>query len=77
MGWSQVKGIYDEATFYRNVGALQDADIGRAHLQNLHKNPNGTVIPFVRLLELKLDQQLPDGYQLPVSKYADFFRLSA
>lgn len=76
-GWEAVKAIYAESTFYDNVKALQDADIDRAHLQNLHKNPNGTVIPFVRLLELKLDQQLPDGYQLPVSKYADFFRLSA
>ena len=76
-GWDVVKKNYGERNFYNRLALLTACEIDRAHLQNLHKNPNGTVIPFVRLLELKLDQQLPDGYQLPVSKYADFFRLSA
>ncbi|EXB08815.1 phage X family protein, partial [Acinetobacter baumannii 1406750] len=40
-----------------------------SHLQNLHKNPNGKVIPFVRLFELKMADQLPPDYVQPVSQY--------
>ncbi|MFX5772748.1 replication protein, partial [Acinetobacter baumannii] len=52
-------------------------NIDRGHLQNLHKNKNGKVIPFTRLIEIKFEQQLPPDYQIPVSKYADKFGLVA
>jgi len=73
MGWKSVKDIYKESTFYLNINALIESGISKSHLQNLTKNKNGKVIPFVRLVEIKFDQQLPDGYQIPVSKYAEQF----
>ncbi|RSR08396.1 replication protein, partial [Acinetobacter baumannii] len=61
-----------------NVKALTSVkNIDRGHLQNLHKNKNGKVIPFTRLIEIKFEQQLPPDYQIPVSKYADKFGLVA
>lgn len=77
MGWVAVKKIYKESTFYDNIKALTDCKISRAQLQNLHKNQNGKVIPFTRLIEIKFEQQLPSDYQTPVSKYAERFGLVA
>jgi hypothetical protein len=45
------------------------------HLQNLAKNPNGKVIPFVRLFELKMSDQQPVDYVIPVSQYTPKPRL--
>ena len=77
IGWQQIKEIYKESTFYDNVNALLDSGMSKAHLQNLNKNPNGKVIPFVRLVEIKFEEQLPPDYQIPVSKYANTFGLVA
>lgn len=77
MGWEPIKKIYKESTFYDNVKALTDSGVSRSVLQNLHKNPNGKVIPFVRLVEIQFNEQLPPGYQMPVSKYAERFGLVA
>lgn len=77
MGFKAVKKLYSEPTFYRNLNSLIDVGLSKAHLQNLHHNPNGTVIPFVRLVEIKFEHQLPTDYQLPVSKYAERFGLVA
>lgn len=77
MGFEAVKRIYKESTFYENLKSLTGSGISRGHLQNLHKNPNGKVIPFVKLVEIKFDEQLPPDYVTPVSKYADIFGLKA
>lgn len=68
-GWVKVKSRHLENRFYVRVRQLTDCGISKSHLQNLHKNPNGKVIPFVRLLELKMCDQLPPDYQIPVSPY--------
>ncbi|MBF7691724.1 MULTISPECIES: phage/plasmid replication protein, II/X family [Acinetobacter] len=78
VGWQQIKLLYRESTFYDNVNALLNSGLfNKSELQNLSDNPNGTVIPFVRLVEIKFDEQLPPDYQIPVSKYADKFGLVA
>jgi len=68
-GWKKVKARHAESRFYKFISYLTDCGITKSHLQNLHANPNGKVIPFVRLLELNLVDQLPPDYQLPVSPY--------
>ena len=57
------------------LNSLLECDISKSHLQNLAKNPNGKVIPFVRMFELKMSEQLPQDYQLPVSQYTPKPRL--
>lgn len=70
MGLSATQKIYSKAQYHKSLNSLLDCEISLGHLQNLAKNPNGKVIPFVRLLELKTSEQLPTDYQLPVSQYS-------
>ena len=69
VGLEATKKLYSEAQFYKCLNSLLDCGVSKSHLQNLHKNPNGKVIPFVRMFELQMGSQVPDDYQLPVSQY--------
>ncbi|EOW4653724.1 phage/plasmid replication protein, II/X family, partial [Acinetobacter baumannii] len=64
-GYKKVKSRHLESRFYKRERELISCGISRSHLQNLHKNPNGKVIPFVRLFELKMADQLPPDYVQP------------
>ena len=68
-GWKAVLARHTKQRFYKRKDDLLECGISLSHLQNLNKNPNGKVIPFVRLLELKLGDQLPSDYKIPVSPY--------
>lgn len=70
IGLQATKNLYNERTFYDAVKSLLDVGISKSHLQNLAKNPNGKVIPFVRMFELKMCDQQPSDYQIPVSQYS-------
>ena len=70
MGLQATKELYNERTFYHALNSLLDVGISKSHIQNLHKKPNGKVIPFVRMFELKMCNQLPPDYQIPVSQYS-------
>lgn len=69
-GYKKVKSRHLESRFYKRERELISCGISRSHLQNLHKNLNGKVIPFVRLFELKMADQLPPDYVQPVSQYS-------
>lgn len=69
-GYKKVKSRHLESRFYKRERELISCGISRSHLQNLHKKPNGKVIPFVRLFELKMADQLPPDYVQPVSQYS-------
>ena len=69
-GWKKVKSRHAESRFYKFIAYLTDCGISKSHLQNLAKNPNGKVIPFVRMFELKMCDQQPSDYQIPVSQYS-------
>lgn len=69
-GWKKVKARHAESRFYKFIAYLTDCGISKSHLQNLAKNPNGKVIPFVRMFELKMCDQQPSDYQIPVSQYS-------
>ncbi|SCC71749.1 phage/plasmid replication protein, gene II/X family [Acinetobacter albensis] len=70
VGFQATKKLYSEPQFYKCLNALLDCEISKSHLQNLNKNPNGKVIPFVRMFELKMCDQMPSDYQIPVSQYS-------
>ena len=70
IGLVATKNLYNERTFYDALKHLEACEISMGHLQNLAKNPNGKVIPFVRLFELKMADQLPHDYVQPVSQYS-------
>ena len=70
IGLKATKELYNERTFYDALKHLENCEISMGHLQNLAKNPNGKVIPFVRLFELKMAEQLPHDYVQPISSYS-------
>lgn len=70
MGLSATQKIYSKAQYHKSLNSLLDCEISLGHLQNLAKNPNGKVIPFVRMFELKMCDQQPSDYQIPVSQYS-------
>lgn len=70
IGLKATKELYNERTFYDALKHLENCEISMGHLQNLAKNPNGKVIPFVRMFELKMSDQQPSDYQIPVSQYS-------
>lgn len=70
VGLEATKKLYSEAQFYKCLNSLLDCGVSKSHLQNLNKNPNGKVIPFVRMFELKMCDQHPSDYQIPVSQYS-------
>lgn len=69
VGLDATKKLYSEAQFYKCLNSLLECGVSKSHLQNLNKNPNGKVIPFVRMFELKMCDQMPSDYQIPVSQY--------
>lgn len=69
-GYQAVKQIYKERTFYDNINNLLAAGISKSSLQNLHTQRAGKVIPFIQLVEIKFDQQLPPNYVKPTSRFA-------
>ncbi|MBJ8477720.1 phage/plasmid replication protein, II/X family [Acinetobacter bereziniae] len=75
MGLQATQKIYSKSQFHKCINSLLECEISKSHLQNLAKNPNGKVIPFVRMFELKMCDQLPQDYQLPVSQYTPKQRL--
>ena len=70
MGLSATQKIYSKAQYHKSLNSLLDCEVSLGHLQNLAKNPNGKVIPFVRIFELKMCDQQPSDYQIPVSQYS-------
>lgn len=67
-GFVKCKKLYSKASFYDNLNNLIDCGFSRAFLQNLHSEKNNKVIPFVRLVEINFDEQLPADYITPKLK---------
>lgn len=68
LGEKALKTRYSESQFYNYMSALRQAGYSKAMLQNLHKGKSN-IIPFVKLIEIKFDQQVPSGYIAPVSSF--------
>lgn len=76
MGFSKVKDLYSETTFYRNLNALISAGISKAALQNLHKSPEGKVIPVAQICHINFSNQLPSHYVMPTSRYMERLKVA-
>ncbi|WFF39695.1 phage/plasmid replication protein, II/X family [Moraxella nasibovis] len=67
-GFEKTKQNSSKSTFHLNLKILIDCGLSKAYLQNLHNEPSN-VIPFVRLIHIDFDKQVPDDYVEPISKY--------
>lgn len=68
-GINELKTTYSKTSFHRLVADLCLCGFSKAYLQNLHTEKANNIIPFVKLVEIDFNQQLPEWYQEPNSQF--------
>lgn len=68
-GIDELKTTYSKTSFHRLVADLCLCGFSKAYLQNLHTEKANNIIPFVKLVEIDFNQQLPEWYQEPNSQF--------
>ncbi|KAA8730806.1 DNA replication protein [Acinetobacter qingfengensis] len=68
-GYITVKKSMSKAQFAKRISALTSCGFSKAYLQNLHDSDSKNIIPFVKLVEIDFNSQLPDWYEPPVSQF--------
>lgn len=68
-GFDEIKSQYKKSQFYNLVSQLCECGFSKAYLQNLHNEKTNNIIPFVKLVEIDFNQQLPEWYQEPNSQF--------
>ena len=68
-GIDELKTTYSKTSFHRLVADLCLCGFSKAYLQNLHTEKANNIIPFVKLIEIDFNQQLPEWYQEPNSQF--------
>lgn len=68
-GFDEIKNNYGKSQFYNLISQLCECGFSKAYLQNLHDEKSSNIIPFVKLVEIDFNQQLPNWYEEPVSQF--------
>lgn len=68
-GITELKANYSKTAFYRLITDLCECGFSKAYLQNLHTEKANNIIPFVKLIEIDFNQQLPEWYEMPTSQF--------
>ncbi len=68
-GVEVMKSRYSETRFYAYMADLISAGYSKAYLQNLHIDSKNNVIPFLKLVEINFENQLPPNFKEPVSTF--------
>ena len=68
-GIVELKANYSKASFHRLISDLCLIGFSKAYLQNLHTEKANNIIPFVKLIEIDFNQQLPEWYVEPNSQF--------
>lgn len=68
-GFEEIKAQYKKSQFYNLVSQLTECGFSKAYLQNLHTEKANNIIPFVKLIEIDFNQQLPEWYLEPNSQF--------
>jgi II/X family phage/plasmid replication protein len=68
-GIAELKTTYSKRSFHRLVADLIQCGFSKAYLQNLHDEKASNIIPFMKLVEIDFNQQLPDWYEEPQSQF--------
>ena len=68
-GIVELKTTYSKTSFHRLISDLCLCGFSKAYLQNLHTEKANNIIPFMKLLEIDFNQQLPEWYQEPTSQF--------
>lgn len=68
-GFEVLKTRYSDTRFYANMADLIAAGYSKAFLQNLHIESKNNVIPFIKLVEINFENQVPPDFKEPVSTF--------
>lgn len=68
-GITEIEQKYSKTSFYRIIQDLIACGFSKAFLQNLHDDKSKNIIPFMKLVEIDFNQQLPDWYEEPQSQF--------
>ncbi|WP_440607467.1 phage/plasmid replication protein, II/X family [Acinetobacter baumannii] len=69
-GSDELKKKYSKSQYYQYISDLMSCGFSKAYLQNLDSESKNNVIPFVQLLKIDFQNQVPDWYQEPESRFA-------
>jgi II/X family phage/plasmid replication protein len=68
-GADTMKSRYGQRQYYQNIADLIAAGYSKAFLQNLHIETKNNVIPFIKLVEINFENQVPPDFKEPVSTF--------
>lgn len=68
-GITELKATYSKSSFHQLISDLCLCGFSKAYLQNLHDEKTSNIIPFVKLIEIDFNQQLPEWYEEPRSQF--------
>lgn len=69
-GADVLKKKYSESQYYSYIKDLRSCGFSKAYLQNLDSESKNNVIPFIQLVKIDFQDQLPDWYVEPTSRFA-------
>lgn len=69
-GSDELKKKYSKSQYYQYISDLMSCGFSKAYLQNLDSESKNNVIPFVQLVKIDFQNQVPDWYQEPESRFA-------
>ena len=75
-GASTLKTKYGKSQYYNYMSQLIDCGFSKAYLQNLDSESKNNVIPFIQLVKIDFQNQVPDWYEEPVSRFATHLKAS-
>ncbi|MFW2003574.1 phage/plasmid replication protein, II/X family, partial [Acinetobacter ursingii] len=64
-----VKQQISKAQFCKRIADLQACGFSKVFLQNLKSESKNNVVPFIKFLEIKFDQQVPEDFIEPKSSF--------
>ncbi|HFG4505300.1 TPA: phage/plasmid replication protein, II/X family [Acinetobacter baumannii] len=68
-GTEAMKKRFGKSQYFAQMADLIAAGYSKAFLQNLHIESKNNVIPFIKLVEVNFDQQLPNNFVEPISTF--------
>lgn len=68
-GADVMKSRYGQRQYYQNMADLVAAGYSKAFLQNLHIESKNNVIPFIKLVEINFENQVPPNFKEPISTF--------
>ena len=64
-----MKQRFGRSQYFSQMADLIAAGYSKAFLQNLHIDSKNNVIPFIKLVEVNFESQLPTNFIEPVSTF--------